>query len=57
MMTTAKHLSGPHLILLWTTFNRYPAAVDEDLGGVGDGGRGNLFQVLHAPLLQELENG
>ena len=35
----------------------YPASVDKDLGGVGDGGRGNLLQVLHAPLLQELEDG
>ncbi len=34
-----------------------PASVDEDLCGVGDGGRRDLLQVLHAPLLQELEDG
>ena len=37
--------------------NADPAAVDKDLGGVGDGAGCNLLQVLHAPLLQELEDG
>lgn len=33
-----------------------PAAVDEDLGGVGDGARGDLLEILHGPLLEELED-
>ncbi len=33
-----------------------PAAVDKHLGGLLDGGRRDLVQILHAPLLEELEN-
>ena len=35
----------------------YPTSVDEDLCCVGDGRGSNLLQVLHAPLLQELQDG
>ncbi len=37
--------------------NADPATVYKDLGGIGDGARCNFFQVLHAPLLQELQDG
>merc|ERR1719370_87044 len=43
--------------LLWISVDAHPAPVDKDLGGVSNGGGGNLLQVLHAPLLQELEDG
>ena len=35
----------------------HPATIYEYLGGISDGGGRDLLQVLHAPLLQELEDG
>ena len=35
----------------------YPTTVDKDLGGISNWWGSNLLEVLHAPLLQELQNG